>query len=283
MSPLLVIALGCFFVVLLSQFGSRLAARNSLVWWLVAFFLLAAAIRPELLVPVAHAFGVQLVSNFVLAGLLLFLSLQIVEQSAESASATRRFREFVTSVAAREFSDQLPAASGLAARALVIVPSYNEEQSIPALLLKLEEIASSTSVPLTYCVVDDGSTDGSWRILAQLAPGRHVRHGANVGVAGALLTGFKIADRGGYSFVVQCDGDGQHPPEEIPRMLREAVDRQLDLVIGSRFAGVDDSGASGLESTTLLRRIGARIVNVVLAMFGRTARVHDPTSGFRVY
>src|SRR5438477_2531889 len=102
MSPILVVALACFFVLLLSQFGSRLAARNSLIWWLLALFLLATAIRPQLLVPAAHAFGVELVSNLVLGGLLLFVLLQIVEQSAEVASANRKFREFGSSAAALE-------------------------------------------------------------------------------------------------------------------------------------------------------------------------------------
>jgi len=98
-SPLLVIPLVIFFALLFSQLGSRLAARNSLIWWLLALFLLAAAIRPELLAPVAHAFGVQLVSNFVLGGLVLFFLLQIVEQSAEDASASRRFREVTSALA----------------------------------------------------------------------------------------------------------------------------------------------------------------------------------------
>jgi glycosyltransferase involved in cell wall biosynthesis len=134
-----------------------------------------------------------------------------------------------------------------------------------------------------YCIVDDGSTDRTWKILADLAPRCSVRHGANVGVAGALLTGFKVADQAGYAYVVQCDGDGQHAPGDIPRMLREASTRDVDLVIGSRF----DSAAKGhgfeLDSTTRIRRLGAQVVNAVLALFGRTARVHDPTSGFRVY
>src|SRR5439155_18211680 len=133
MSPVLVVALVCFFVLLLSQFGSRLAARNALIWWLLALFLLAAAIRPELLLPVAHAFGVTLVSNLVLGGLVLFLLLQIVEQSADAASSGRRFRDFVSSVAAETFLRQAKLVGTSSRWALVVIPSYNEEHSIPAL------------------------------------------------------------------------------------------------------------------------------------------------------
>jgi hypothetical protein len=284
MSPLLIAALLGFFVLLFSQFGSRLAARTSLVWWLIAAFMLVAAIRPELLQPLAHAFGVELVSNFVLAGLVLFLLLQAVEQSAEAATAARRFRDLVSSTAAQAFlARSAPIAAG-DRRALVVVPSYNEEESIPALIPKLEEIVRNAELPCDYCIVDDGSTDGTWRILAEMAPKCSVKHGANVGVAGALLTGFKVAVQGGYAFVVQCDGDGQHAPQDIPRMLREASEGRFDLVIGSRFASTVNAKAGCLDSTTRIRRFGARIVNAVLALFGRTARgVRDPTSGFRVY
>src|SRR3954447_2492341 len=103
MSPLLIVALLGFFVLLFSQFGSRLAARTSLVWWLTAAFIMVAAVRPAILLPLAHAFGVELVSNFVLGGLVLFLLLQLVEQSAEEASAARRFRDLVSSMAAQSF------------------------------------------------------------------------------------------------------------------------------------------------------------------------------------
>jgi hypothetical protein len=214
--------------------------------------------------------------------LVLFLLLQMVELSADGAGATRRFREFVSSAAAQGFDSALRQRPPGSSSALIAIPCYNEAQSIPALLPKLEEIVADSGLPCDYCIVDDGSTDDTSRLLRDLAPNRYVRHGANIGVAGALLTAFKIADQSGYSFVVQCDGDGQHPPAEIPRLLRIASEGQVDLVIGSRFA--DSSGvAAGLESTTAIRRIGATIVHSVLALFGRTARVRDPTSGFRVY
>lgn len=267
MSPLLVALAAAFFAVLFSQFGHRLPARSALIWWLVAAFLLTAAVEPELLRPITRALGIELVSNFVLAVMVMFLFFQMVEHQAESARYTRQIAELTSAVAQLSF----PRKEGI--QSLVILPCHNEDGALPQVLGRLEEL-KSRDPQLDYCVVDDGSTDRSPLLLRAKAPNNHVRHPSCIGVSAALRTGFQIARGLGVSQVVQCDADGQHPVGEISRLLEEARARGVDLLIGARASG---------QGMSVPRRAGALLISLVLLLFGRRARVSDPTSGLRVY
>jgi hypothetical protein len=289
MSLIVVLLAAGFFALLFSQFGHRLPARNSLIWWLVALFLLTAAINPDLFRPLIRVLGIELVSNFVLGGMMMFLFFQMVEQQAENRRFSRQIVELTTSFAARQFPEA--GARHLAEgsrKILIILPCYNEVGALPELLPRLAALEARVTGPerLKFCVINDGSTDETPQLLSTLAPSGHVTHSANVGVAGALLTGFKIARSVGADYVVQSDSDGQHPIEEIPRLVAVAAEKGSDLLIGSRFVASDPASEAvqdPLRSTTRLRRAGGVLVTFVLGLFGRAARVSDPTSGFRVY
>lgn len=289
MSFLVILLTAGFFIVLFSQFGHRLPARNSLIWWLVAVFLLTAVIYPDGFRPIIRVLGIELVSNFVLGGMMMFLFFQMVEQQAENRRFSHQIVELTTSLAARQYPEGgTQRLAGQGHKVLVLLPCFNESGSLPQMLPRLESlVARSTDTErFTYCVVDDGSLDDTPHLLATLAPHSHVTHSTNIGVAGALLTGFKVARAVGADFVVQCDSDGQHPVEEIPHLVALARQSGTDLLIGSRFVATEPSAnapANTLRSTTPLRRTGGMLVTLVLGLFGRTARVSDPTSGFRVY
>ncbi|NVJ00272.1 DUF2304 family protein [Myxococcus sp. AM009] len=273
-----------FFFVVISQFGSRLAARHSVTWFIASGFVLVAAIRPDGLVPVARLLGISLVSNMVLAGLTMFLFVQMLAHYAESTRVQRQLGQVVSSLAAQTFPDAPAAPESGRPRVLVVLPCFNESESLPALLPRLMALTRATpDWELDFCIVNDGSVDGTAGVLRRLAPRNHVTHHTNIGVSGALRTGFLLAQRLEVSCVVQCDSDGQHPIESIPDLVRSAWDKQTDLLIGSRFCDVAASGTDTLASTTPLRWVGGRVVNVLLGMFGQRARVTDPTSGFRVY
>ncbi len=284
MSPLFISALLAFFVLVFSQFGSRLAARHSASWYLVSAFILVAVIRPELLRPLADLFGIALISNMVLAVLTMFLFVQMLEHYSEAARSHRQVVQLVSSLAVSNFSAR-SLWRGDAPRVLVVLPCYNEEDSIPRMVPRLREIQEQTKdLDVTFCFVNDGSSDGTADVLERCAPGHAVTHHTNIGVAGALRTGFKIANREAAEWVVQCDSDGQHPVESIPTLVRTAQELRTDLLIGSRFTPTVEGGTgSSLASTTWMRRFGGLIVSAVLGLFGRSARVTDPTSGFRVY
>ncbi len=155
-------------------------------------------------------------------------------------------------------------------RVLVIVPAFNESGSLPRLIAELRAECSACDV----VVIDDGSTDSTHDVAAALT--RVVALPCNLGIGGAVQTGLLIADRENYDFAVQVDGDGQHPPHELPRLLAAARENEVDLLVGSRFLT-----AGGFKST-VTRRMGIRFFGVMLSGICRT-RITDPTSGFRVF
>jgi glycosyltransferase involved in cell wall biosynthesis len=154
-------------------------------------------------------------------------------------------------------------------RALVVVPAWNEERDLPAVLEELRRVVPGWDV----CVVDDGSSDGTAR-AAEAAGAVVLRLPVNLGIGGAVQTGYLWARERGYEVVAQIDGDGQHDPS----YLAVAIDRiraGADLVIGSRYLG------NGGFQSTALRRAGTRYLSWFLRL-RCGARVSDPTSGFRV-
>jgi len=155
-------------------------------------------------------------------------------------------------------------------RALVIVPAWNEERDLPAVLAELRRVAPEWDV----CVVDDGSSDRT-AAVAREGGARVLRLPMNLGIGGAVQTGYLWARERGYEIAAQIDGDGQHDPQYLEAALGPIRAGTADLVIGSRYIG-----AGGFRSTAL-RRTGARYLSWFLRL-RCGARVTDPTSGFRV-
>ena len=160
--------------------------------------------------------------------------------------------------------------AGLASlRRVAIVPAYNEEATVGRVIDELRRFDPGMDV----VVVDDGSVDRTAGIAADA--GAHVlRLPFNLGIGGAMQTGFRFAFEHGYDVAVQVDGDGQHDPNELPKILAAVVAGDADLVVGSRFAG------AGEFRSTAIRRVGIRIFAwTVSRIVGQ--RVTDTTSGFR--
>ena len=159
-------------------------------------------------------------------------------------------------------------------RILIIVPAYNESKSLPDLLHSLRKECPGCDV----VVIDDGSTDRTREAVAGLA--RVVTLPCNLGIGGAVQTGLQIALREDYDLAMQVDGDGQHPPREIAKLLaamRESIARGsgADMIVGTRFR------SEGGFKSTAARRMGIRVFSGLLSGICRTA-ITDPTSGFRV-
>jgi glycosyltransferase involved in cell wall biosynthesis len=155
---------------------------------------------------------------------------------------------------------------------LAVVPAYNEAATIVGVIDSLRAAVPRFDV----VVVDDGSTD-STSALAEDAGARVVRLPFNLGIGGAVQAGFQYALEHGYDYAVQVDGDGQHMPKEIPKLiLAMDEDSGVDIVCGSRF--LTDQG----YPAPISRRTGIHIFAFVLSrIVGQ--RVSDPTSGFRLY
>lgn len=153
---------------------------------------------------------------------------------------------------------------------LVVIPAYNEETALPAVLAEVRAALPDVDV----LVVSDGSTDGTGQV-AREAGVRVLELPFNLGVGGAMRAGFKFAERHGYRRVVQVDADGQHDPAQVATLQEELARTGADLVIGARFAGVGDYVQGGP------RRWAMRVLAIVLsALVG--ARLTDATSGFKL-
>lgn len=163
-------------------------------------------------------------------------------------------------------------------RFLVIVPCLNEEEALPRLLDRLDETrrALQGRGDVDVLVVDDGSVDGT-AALARSRGVRVARLSHNLGIGGAVQTGLRLAARDGYDGAFQIDGDGQHPPSEMAKLIDAfGVEPAPDLVIGSRFISKE-----GFQSTRM-RRVGITWLALLLRLSVRL-RVADPTSGFRLF
>jgi glycosyltransferase involved in cell wall biosynthesis len=161
-------------------------------------------------------------------------------------------------------------------RLLIVIPALNEQKTLGSLLEEIE--AARRQIPHTVdaVVIDDGSTDGTSAIAAQHGC-RVVRLCGNLGIGGAVQTGLRLAFAEGFDCAVQIDADGQHPPDQIGRLLADLdAAPAADLVVGSRRLKFE-----GYQST-VLRRLGQAWLRSWLHLVCRL-RVTDPTSGFRLY
>ena len=154
-------------------------------------------------------------------------------------------------------------------RLVAIVPAWNEAGAIAGVVDEVKSVDPTIEV----VVVDDASSDDTAEIAA--ARGATVlRLPFNVGIGGAVQTGFRYALAEGYECAVRLDGDGQHDASQIAKILTPIEAGEADLVIGSRF--VDPQGA---YRPPLARRIGIRVFARLVSTLGRQ-RVTDTTSGF---
>jgi len=154
---------------------------------------------------------------------------------------------------------------------LAIVPAYNEQGMVARVVRDIRRSAPDFDV----VVVDDGSIDRTVA-EAEAAGATVLRHPFNLGIGGAMQTGFKFALANGYDVAVQVDGDGQHKTEYLDELLAALhTEGHADMVCGSRF--LEDPG----YKVPLGRRLGNLIFSVVLTLIVRR-RITDPTSGFRM-
>jgi glycosyltransferase involved in cell wall biosynthesis len=155
-------------------------------------------------------------------------------------------------------------------KVLIIIPSFNEAENIRNVINDIRKhYPESTPV-----VINDGSTDKTASI-ARSEGVRVINHLYNLGIGGAVQTGFIIAEKEGYDAAVQFDGDGQHMAEEIEKIL-QPIAEGVDVCTGSRFLG------SYKYPMPLSRKIGTLIFSFVLSMICRQ-KLTDTTSGFRAY
>ncbi len=154
-------------------------------------------------------------------------------------------------------------------KSIIIIPTYNEQDNILDVINDIEQNATECH----YMVINDGSADKTGLILRE----NHIPHinlPFNVGIGGAVQTGYKYAFEKGYDIVVQFDGDGQHKASFIPEMINILEEENTDMIIGSRF--LDKRG----YQSTFIRRLGIKYFSFLIWLLSGSG-VTDSTSGFR--
>jgi glycosyltransferase involved in cell wall biosynthesis len=152
-------------------------------------------------------------------------------------------------------------------KTLIVTPAFNEHRSVGDVVREVQR----TLPGVTCLVVDDGSTDHTAEV-AREAGAIVAELPYNMGVGGAMRTGFRFAKENGFQYVVQVDADGQHDPSEVPALI--AALSEADIVIGARFAGKGDYDVRGPRKWAMV---------VLAKALSRTASADltDTTSGFR--
>lgn len=151
---------------------------------------------------------------------------------------------------------------------LIVMPAFNEQEAVGDVIREVHQKLPDIAV----LVVDDGSQDHTTAV-ARAAGARVARLPFNLGVGGAMRTGFRFALENGYSTVIQVDSDGQHDPAGVPALLA-ALAEGNDIVMGARFAGEGDYRVRGPRAWAM------KVLSAVLSRTAKT-RLTDTTSGFR--
>lgn len=153
---------------------------------------------------------------------------------------------------------------------LLIIPAYNEEANILSVYQKIKENAQYDMI-----IINDGSKDSTPKILDEY----HIPHIDlihNLGIGGAVQTGYKYALDHEYDIAIQFDGDGQHDINYVKDIVKPILDGEADFVIGSRFVG----NLEGNFQSSAARRVGIKMISGAIKIV-TGVRVKDTTSGFR--
>ena len=160
-------------------------------------------------------------------------------------------------------------------KVLFVIPAYNEEENILDTYKEIRNFNKNNKVKYDVIVINDGSTDNTENILNENKI-RHITLIHNLGIGGAVQTGYKYAYENNYDIAVQFDGDGQHDVNYVYDIIKPILDKKADFTIGSRFI---DKTSSRFKST-VARQIGIRVISKAINI-STHKKVFDTTSGFR--
>lgn len=158
---------------------------------------------------------------------------------------------------------------------LLIIPAYNEESNILKVCQNIKEYNKNAKNKLDYVVVNDGSKDNTLNILKN-NDFDYINLIHNLGIGGAVQTGYKYAYQNNYDIAIQFDGDGQHDINYVEKLCKPIVNKEADMVIGSRYIKNEKSEFQ----STFMRRFGAGIISLFIKVCCHKI-ITDPTSGFR--
>lgn len=160
-------------------------------------------------------------------------------------------------------------------RVLLIIPAYNEEENILKTYKTIVNYNKQNKTKYDIIVINDGSTDKTGEIcLKNNIPTINLVH--NLGIGGAVQTGYKYAYENDYDIAIQYDGDGQHDVRYVKNIIEPIIKEKADFVIGSRFIKKKKNNFQ----STFTRRMGINLISFVIKLVSRK-KIYDTTSGFR--
>jgi glycosyltransferase involved in cell wall biosynthesis len=160
-------------------------------------------------------------------------------------------------------------------KVLIVIPCYNEEAALPAVLQELQRTILPGGYKLEIAVINDCSKDNSSAVARQNGA-TVIDLPINLGIGGAVQTGIRYALEQDFDIAIQLDGDGQHPPKELPKLISHHLETRANVVIGSRFLEKE-----GFQSS-FPRRLGINYFHWVNRLM-TGLQVYDSTSGFRLF
>lgn len=264
----IVFSLSIFFFIFSLVKKRRIKEEYSILWFAMSFFLLYLSLDRFAIDRLGTLFGVAYPPSVLTLLTTGFTFLLLIHLTVVLTRLTDQNKELIQEMGLGRLTP--PAKRG---DLLVIIPAYNEEKCIAQVIEDLQ----SLELPLDILVINDGSADGTSARAKATGKALVVDLPKNLGIGGAVQTGFKYAERNGYRRAVQFDGDGQHLASEIPKLLAQLGQGGVSMVIGSRFL----EKQAGFRST-FVRRLGIRLFEGLNSVLIRQ-RITDNTSGFRAY
>lgn len=158
---------------------------------------------------------------------------------------------------------------------LLIIPAYNEEESILKVVNNIYKYNEKNNIKYDVVVINDGSNDNTEEILINNNI-NHIKLINNLGIGGAVQTGYKYALKNNYDIAVQFDGDGQHNVKYVEKIVKPIIENKANMVIGSRF--IDDSTSDFKSSKA--RQMGIKLISFFIKLV-TGKKIYDTTSGFR--
>lgn len=159
-------------------------------------------------------------------------------------------------------------------RLLLIIPAFNEEKNLSLLMEKINKEKKLLPLQIDTLIINDYSIDNTKKILKNLKETNYINLPCNLGIGGAVQTGYKYAKENNYDYALQIDGDGQHDPKYISNVVKE-IEKGYNFVIGSRF--IENEGFQ----SSFARRIGINFFYYLIKILSKK-KITDATSGFRI-
>ncbi len=160
-------------------------------------------------------------------------------------------------------------------KVLIIIPAYNEEANILKTYQSIVDYNKKNKTSYDVIVINDGSKDNTEKVLSDNDI-HHIQLIHNLGIGGAVQTGYKYALKNNYDIAVQFDGDGQHDINYVKTIIEPIINGECDMCIGSRFVTKSKEGFKSSAS----RRLGINIISFNIKL-KTDKKIYDTTSGFR--